>query len=200
MAQRPQTGSIEQVLRALKLLALSPAFALEMETVISYMGSGAFIPQNLTDINGNRFALTGMADIEFGDPSGWVSTSFQEVTYSRALLPVPPYPRLQLFAMPGRFQAPGEFDQEQVAAQVYIVDAIVVTGSDQADPALREALALSDGFERLVRRNGPALGGLVQLIAPTGPAAPGGPVETEGSGNVAGVLQRFKVLTLRSII
>jgi hypothetical protein len=200
MAQAPRTGSLEQVLRALRLLALSPAFEAEMQNVIAAMNEQAFIPRNLTDAQGNRFALTALADTEFGDPSGWVSTSFREVTYSSALLPVPPFPRLQLFAMPGRLQPTQVFDQEAIAGWESMIDVIVVEGNDQADPALRSALALADGFERLVRRNAPSLGGLVELIAAEGPPAPGGPVEREMAGNVAGVMQRFRVSALRSIL
>lgn len=199
MAQAPRTASIEQVLRALALLAMSPAFSLEMEAVIANMGANAFVPQNVLDINGTPFGLP-MNDVQFGDPSAWVPTTFAEVTFSKALLPVPPYPRLQLFALPGRLQDHGEFDQEAVAGWVYLIDVVTVAGDDQADPALRSALALMDGFERLVRRNAPSLGGLVQLITPVAPPAPGGPVDTEASGNVAGALQRFRVLTMRSIL
>ena len=44
-----------------------------------------------------------------------------------------------------------------------MVDAVVVTGADLAVIAERQALALMDGFERLIRRNH-WLGGLVELI------------------------------------
>lgn len=199
MTQTPRTGSLEQVLRALKALALSPAFTLEMQTVGDQMGTGAFSPANLVDAAGNPFSLL-LDDVEFGDPSGWLPNAFVEVTFSKALLPVPPFPRLQLFGMPGRVQQAGEYDTELVVGWTYLVDAIAVSCDDQADPALRSALALMDGFERLVRRNAPSLGGLVELITAEGPPAPGGPVDTEQSGNIAGVMQRFRVYTLRSLI
>lgn len=198
MAQLPRTGSLEQVLRCLRQMALSPAFGLEMQAVVSQMGAGAFSPVNLLDASGATFSVS-LNDTEFGDPSGWVPTAFTEVTFSRAILPVPPYPRLQVFGAPGRLQRDGEFDAEEVAGWTYVVDAVAVAADDRADPALRSALALMDGFERLVRRNAPSLGGLVQLITPEGPPAPGGPVESENSGNVAGVMQRFRVFSLRSI-
>lgn len=200
MTQAPRTGSLEQVLRTFKLLALSPAFSLEMEEVISEMGSGTFIPANLVDAVGNRFSLPELADTEYGDPSGWVSNAFQDVTYSSALVPLPPFPRLQLFGTPGRLEASEQFDTELAAGWIYSIEAIVVEGNDRADPALRSALALMDGFERLVRRNAPSLGGLVQLVTVDGPAAPGGPVELEKAGVVAGVLQRFRVISLRALV
>jgi len=200
MAQAPRTGSLEQVLRCLRLLALSPAFTLEMNAVIANMGSGAFIPSNLIDAQGASFSLPGLVDTEFGDPGSWVSTAFQEVTYSTALLPLPPFPRLQLFGIPGRLEPSEVFDTELAEGWVYTIDAIVVEGNDRADPALRSALALMDGFERLVRRNAPSLGGLVQLITVEGPAAAGGPVEADKAGVVAGVMQRFRVISLRALV
>jgi hypothetical protein len=200
MSQAPRTGSGEQVLRCLRLLALSPAFGLEMQQVVAYMGTDAFVPRNLVDASGNRFDLTAMVDTDFDGPGAWVPMEFAEVTFSTALLPVPPYPRLELFGAPGQVQLRGDFDTELVAGWLWRVDAVVVNENDQAEPALRGALALADGFERLVRRNAPSLGGLVELISADGPPAVGGPVEHEGSGNLAGVMQRFSVRSLRSLI
>lgn len=198
--QIARTGSLEQVLRSLRLLALSDAFMQEMQAVTAMMGTSAFIPQNLVDVHGTLFSLSALADTEYGAPDSWVSNAFADVTYSTALLPIPPFPRLQLFAMPGRLQASQVYDQEAITGWEFIVDAVVVEANDRADPALRSALALMDGFERLVRRNAPSLGGLVELIAAEGPPAPGGPVASENAGNIAGVMQRFRVITMRTTL
>lgn len=193
--QPPNSGSIEQVLRCLKLLAQSAALATEMKAVTSYMGSQAFTPGNFVDASGNTFAL-GMADSQFGDPGSWVPASFKQVLITHQLRPVPPYPLLMLLAAPGRTM-PGnrgrwELDTGQSVEWIYVVDAVSVAVSDRPEQASRRALALSQGYERLVRRN-EHLGGLVQLITAEGPPAPGGEVEQAKSGILSGVMQRFQV-------
>ena len=199
MGQSPRTGSLEQILRCLRTLASSPAFGIEVASVVNAMGPAAFQPGPFTDANGVAFNVS-LDDEEFGPPAGWIPTSFAVIDIADSLKPIPPYPRLQLFGIPGKVLPDQEIDQqERVTGWANFVDAIVITADDRAEPAQRSALALMDAFERLVRRN-PYLGGLVELCVADSSPAPGGPVHTEKSGNVAAALLRFRVETMRSIV
>jgi len=201
--QPPQSGTLEQVLRCLRLLALSEAFRLEMDVVCNYMGNQAFQPANFVDANGGRFSLGTLDDVQFGDPNSWVPKAFKQVQITQQLRPVPPYPHLELLGAPGRMQqtatsAVFEVDTGEVAGFIYVIDVVAVADGDRPTIAARRAMALSTGFSRLVRRN-EHLGGLVQLIASDGPQAPGGEVERGKGGLVSGVAQRYRVEVLDSI-
>ncbi len=201
-AQRPNTGSLEQVLRALKALALSPAFPLEVGLVAYHMGQGAFSPGQFVDANGALFTLS-LDDEQFGDPAAWLQRTFRKVQITQQLRPVPPYPHLELFGAPGHQQqadhSPFEVDSGQVAGWSYRIDAVTVAQADRPEIAARRAMAMMQAFERLVRRN-QHLGGLVQLIAADGPPAPGGEVEHGKLGLISGVAQRFQVEVLSGIL
>lgn len=196
MPQPPQSGSLEQVLRCLRLLAQANAFSVEMGLVAAYMGSGAFTPGQFVDGAGTRFSLD-LNDAQFGSPTTWVPTAFKKVLLTQQLRPVPPYPHLELFGAPGRpirsDHAPSfEFDTGELTAWSYAIDAVTVADGDRPEIAARRAMALMQGFERLVRRN-EHLGGLVELIASDGPPSPGGEVERGRHGLISGVAQRFHV-------
>lgn len=196
MAQEPRTGTFEQVQRCLKLLAEAPAFQLEMAQIVSQMGAGAFTPGVFLDANGNTFSLS-MNDLEFGDPATWVPSTWAQVLTTDAIPPAPPYPSLYILGQPGRVQTAtgGEFVTDQrglIVGWTYLVDFIAVAADDRAETAERAAYALMFGWQRLVRRN-EALGGLVEMLSPEGPPVTGGPVSAAKSGNLAGVMQRFRV-------
>lgn len=201
MAQRPNSGTLEQVLRCLEALAVSPAFTTEMQAVTAGMGSGAFRPGNFTAADGSTFTVN-LDDEQFGPPANWVKTKFAKVAITDSIVPAPPYPRIHLVGMPGRLQTAsgGAFvvdQQEQVAGWIFTVDCVVMASNDRAEIAERHAYALMDGWERLLRRN-PYLGGLVQLLEAEAPPAPGGAVNQGKSGNVAGIMLRLYAYVLRS--
>ncbi len=203
MPQIPYSGSLEQVLRVLQQLATSPAFTVEMQNVVSQMGTGAFTAANLKDANGNPFALN-LNDTTFGSPSAWVPTAFLDCIVTSGLKLTPPYPRLELIGGPGRQQTASqgiamEADTGEFVGWTYVIDAVVAAEADQAEPAQRQAHALIDGYERLIRRN-EHLGGLVQLISAEGPPYPGGSIERQAGGNLAGAMIRFRVEVLRTYL
>jgi hypothetical protein len=197
VTQPPQSGSLEQVLRMLKAMALSNAFTVEMDLVAAYMGADAFTPAPIVDATGQQYTI-GLIDTQFGDPAEWVPMAFKKVRITQQLRPVPPYPHLELLGAPGRIMrsdqaaASFELDTGEMAGWSYAIDAVVVAQADRPEIASRRALAMCQGFERLVRRN-EHLGGLVELIASDGPPAPGGEVERGRIGLISGVAQRFHV-------
>lgn len=195
-AQPPQSGSLEQVLRCLRLLALSPAFTTEMSNVANYVGPGAFTPGPFRDAVGATFTLD-LEDTAYTGPENWIPTAWRRVYTTQQMRPVPPYPQLSLLGSAGRMQrgdaaALAIVDTGEAAGWVYTVDAVAVASADRPDIAPRRAMAMMQAFEFLVRRN-EHLGGLVQLIQAESPPAPGGEIEVRKIGLISGVMQRFSV-------
>lgn len=190
--QPPQSGSFEQILRCLRQVALSAAFTTEMEAVANYVTAGAFTPGNLVDANGAPFTVN-MNDPDFANAGGWVVTAYRQVLITHQLVPAPPYPLLMLTGGPGRTLF--DDDTGDVSDWNYVINAVSVATADRPDIAARRAYALAQGFDRLLRRN-QSLGGLVQLIRPEAPPAPGGEIEDRKDGVLSGVMQRFTVSAL----
>jgi len=195
----PQSGSLEQILRAMKQLAQSPAFMLELEAVAADMGDHTFRPAPMVDAAGEAFDLE-MEDTSYDGKMGWVSYPgpFQQVLTVQGLRPVPPYPMLQLLGAEGVVIPGTQADQSSLAIWEYVIDAVTVVVDDDPNAATRRAMAYSDAFDRLLKRN-EHLGGLVYLIFADGTPVPGGEVEQSGSGVVSGIMQRYHARALRSI-
>lgn len=200
--QLAQHGTLEQILRAVKQLALSSALAEEVAVVAGRMGSNTFQPSPIVSYNGNQVPYQ-MNDQQFGDPTVWVGGKygqFAQAFASAQLRPIPPYPLLQLLAAPGRpvTDANGvamEIDQGTVSMDWHVFDAVIVTQADRPDPAARRALALCDALDRLISRN-QNLGGLVYICRSVGPPSPGGEVESRRVGLLSGMVQRYEAAAL----
>jgi len=195
----PNSAGLERILAAFKQLAEAPAFLRELEVVVAEMGDRAFRPAPLVDADGEPFELD-MEDRDYDGNREWVSYPgpFKQVLTTQQLRPVPPYPLIQFLGEEGVRVPDTQVDQAPIALYQYTVDSVIVIEDSNPDAASRRALAYSDAFERLVRRN-EHLGGLVYLIDSDGPPVPGGEVETTRTGVLSACLQRFHVRALRMV-
>jgi hypothetical protein len=200
MAQQPNTGSLEQVLRCLQLLALSPAYTTELQAKVADMAS-PFVPGNFKDANQANFTLN-ITDTEFGGPSGWVgmttSTSlpgFAAVQITDNLRPLPAYPRLLLIGD----HAPASLAEErEYRVWRYGVQAVTICSGDLDPQAVqRDAFVMADAFESLVERN-ESLGGLVDLVTADHPPIAGGYGRIKGAGILAAAMVHFRITARRT--
>lgn len=203
--QPPNSGSLEQILRCMKALALCDQFGMEMQTLAYRMGPGAFKPWpdglHFTAADGSTFAIP-MDDEEYGPPSSWIPTEFAEVRIVDNQALQPPYPRLDILVQQGRLSVSVQgldavADVGDWAEVIYYIDLVVATQMDRPKVAARAAGALLDGYSRLLMRN-KNLGGLVGLVQPAAPPAPNAEQLQEG-GLVCGVTQRYHIHTQYSI-
>lgn len=198
--QLVRTGSLEQILRCLATLAMSPAYTTELQSFIADMSPGLTLAP-LRDANGATFVVD-ITDDQFGDPSGWVGMTrsdstpgFADVQITTQLKLLPPYPRMLISVQPGRR---GLYNEAEEKWWKYVVDAVVICAGD-LDPnsVQREALVMADAFENLIYRN-QQLGGLVGLIdCPDGPVPGGTGAGVGGVGTLAAAMVRFQIDVLR---
>jgi hypothetical protein len=200
MAQQANTGSLEQVLRCLQLLAQSAAYTTELQAKIAEMAS-PFVPGNFKDANGANFTLN-ITDTEFGGPAGWLGTmpnsttpAFAAVQITDNLRPLPPFPRLLLIGDHG----PAPLAEEREYREWrYGVQAVTITSGDADVQAVqRDAFVMVDAFESLVERN-ESLGGLVDLITADHPPISGGYGRIKNAGILAASMVHFRVSVRRA--
>lgn len=194
----PFSGSLDQVLAMLKAMALSPAYALEVATYKSLLTVSAPLDFVVVDANGGR-ALVNISPADLPDLS-YIADSYGKVVTTDLAKISTGLPVLQLMGMPGRLQnaASGRpFRDVGYEAETYLIDAVTWAGT-VSDPnrCQAESVILSACFKMLVRRN-EQLGGLVQLIQPTGPVEALGSAPPARSGStIMGSRVRFECLVL----
>lgn len=191
----PRTATLEQVLRALVIVATSPAFATEMTVAKAALNPGP-VTFGIRDANGS-LATYDVADTALPD-TNWLHTAHTRAEITDALRLTPPFPHLLVMGLPSVMQTitHGEvFRDIDFQGQSYRVDAITFCGQDEPQLAQREALIMARAFERLIRRN-EQLGGLVELIQPIAPIEPGGTGPAKNGGIVGAARQRYEVLVL----
>lgn len=202
MPALPRNGSLDQILRALALMAQSAAYQAALNQKIAAMNPGPLL--NLIGVDGSAFALD-LSDTQAGGPAGWLGRTtgttapgFAAVYVTDHLRLAPPYPVLELAGMPGHGGVPGgtRYEEAEFRSWSYVVDAVAITQEDDPQAAQRSALVMVDALEQLVERND-SLGGLVELISATSPPHPGGSHPTS-DGIVAAALVRFEVSSLRT--
>jgi hypothetical protein len=202
--QPPQTGSLEQILRCLQAVALSPAYGVELGVLVGNMNPGPTLGL-FRDTVGGTFNLD-ISDKLDGGPAAWLgkldaatAPGFATVTITDELKLLPPFPVLQLVAQPGKPQLGigGVAEDIGFRGWSYTVDAVAIAHVD-ADPqsAQRGAMVMIDAFEALVEIN-ESLGGLVQLISATGP--PQATSRQDPKGGFAGfAMVRFEARVKRA--
>lgn len=200
MAQAPNTGSLEQVLRCLQLLASSAAYTTELQAKITDMAN-PFIPGIFKAADGTSFNLN-LTDAQFGGPGGWVGMTtsnsppgFAAVQITDNLRPLAPFPRLLLIGDHG----PGPLAEErEYRVWRYGVQAVSICFGDLDPQAVqRDAFVMVDAFESLVERN-ENLGGLVDLITADHPPISGGYGRIKGAGIMAAAMIHFRITVRRA--
>lgn len=174
--QIAQTGSLEQVLRTMALLAQSSAYAGALAVLVNNMKPGPTLG-NFFDVTGAPFTLD-ISDTEAGGPAQWLGKQdaatppgFAEVVVTDGIRLLPPYPALQLVGQPGKpmMGIGGLAEDRGFRLWTYTVDAIAVHHVDgNAQAAQRAAMVMIDAYEMLVERN-ESLAGLVMMITAAGP-------------------------------
>lgn len=206
--QTPGSGSLDQVLRFLALMAQSAAYALEVSTYLAERNptSTGVLRYAVNDANGNS-ALLDLVDNDFKDLS-WVSPTIQRVQITDALRIEPPFPRMLLTGQPGSivddYGEAFRSDQTgldstghmypQITGYNFEIDCIIITVNGSPEAAIREALIHTECFDRLIARNR-YLGGLVRVIDSHGPGVPASTAYqkgTAGAGHLRLTAQSFR--------
>jgi hypothetical protein len=194
VAQNPGSGSLDQVLRFLKLMALSSAYATEVANLIAAADptTAGVLKYAVLDANGQSQNLD-LIDNDYKDLT-WISPSIAAAQITDGLRIEPPFPRLSLVAQPGsvlRDSKGNEFraDQGPIVGYQYVVDCILITVNGDPNAAFREAQIHAEALDRLIARNW-FLGGLVRLIQSSGPGVPA-TAPYKGMGAVGGAHLRL---------
>lgn len=194
----PYSCSIDQLLTALKALALSPAMATEIanyKAVLAAQSSSIIV----TDANGATASVNiGPIDTDFS----YIASSFASVQISSQQKILPPLPILELVGRPGRVQQStvgSRFtaDAGLAEGEIFTIDAYAWAGtSDDPRRVQLEAVALMYSFKMLLKRN-EQLNGLVQLIQPLGPVEALGNIPPAKQGtNTQAAACRFEAYVL----
>lgn len=199
MSQAPYSGTPEQVARMLQAMVQSAAYTAEVQRLKTQNGTGAWTSV-IHDANGGQHNLS-IQDTEFADLS-WVEESANLVVVSDEFRFIPRLPLVVLVTRPGRMvpsSQAGEFaafdGDHGFAVQEWTVDAAVFSANADPQAAQRKAMLQATAIASLVRRN-PALGGLVALCDPLGPAEPGGAGKIGGHGIVGAARVRLRVVAV----
>lgn len=196
----PYSGSLDQVMTALKALALSPAMATE---IANYKATLAAQSQTLIIKDANAANVTiniGPIDGTTSQGLSYIANQFAQVTITAMQKILSPAPILELVGRPGRVQQSvhgPRFIDSAVDGEIYTIDAYTwASTSDDPRRCQLEAMALSYCFKSLIKRN-EQLNGLVQLIQPLGPVEALGNIPPAVSGsNMMSSACRFEVYVL----